>query len=220
MKKVPYLQLIIILVFLSINGIAQTDTVRTTLVSGTPQYLINKGLRIDVEKRLKNPRHWIQLVPQLYVDVKGIDARDYDSGYEKEYDKMYGVGLEVNHKMFLKEYSRPMGSYVSYGMNYQHFGIQFKGAEWEPALVDGMQQFVYTEKDAKQSIDKIGANLVVGYQNEFVDYVYWDIFIGLGFRCSFYNSESAETRHLDYYLWDYGYSGTLLTGGFKLGVLF
>jgi len=214
-----FLTLLIILLTGYNVAIAQTDTLRTKTISIVPQYLINKGLRIDFEKQLSS-RQWLQVAPQFYMDLKGRENSDYSSSDDdtKDYEKMYGFGLDLNHKIFLKNnLARPFGGYVSYGASYQHFSITLKGYRWDKVEVDGLPQLKPTFAEATQTIEKIGAQLCIGAQYEIVDFLFWDIYIGLGFRYSIYNSP-LNIRRLEENLWDYGYSGTTLIGGFRLGV--
>ena len=115
----------LLIVFITFPAGAQ-DKVYNLSGSWVPQNLIRHGLRIDFDIRLKLS-HWLVIAPQVYLDHRyagpygGGSTWDRDEDYY--YEEMYGYGLELHHRIYLKNNNYPTGLYFSYGFNYVHFNI-------------------------------------------------------------------------------------------------
>ena len=69
MKKLSNIQIIAAIILMGIfpkNTNAQ-DSTRTLIISGVPQYVINHGLRIDIEKQLLKTRMCLSGSADLYM---------------------------------------------------------------------------------------------------------------------------------------------------------
>ena len=64
---------------------------------GVPQYMLNNGLRIEMDIPRKETDKWIVLAPSFYQKRSSIDIGSSDN----EYDKLLGGGLEVFAKQFV-----------------------------------------------------------------------------------------------------------------------
>ena len=69
MKK--YL-LLLLLLFSIFNGYSQEEKKKETIYSFMPQYLINRGIRVDVERQIGS-RNYLMLCPQFYLSEKDED---------------------------------------------------------------------------------------------------------------------------------------------------
>ena len=104
MKKLSNIQIIITIILIGIftkNTNAQ-DSTRTLIISGVPQYVINHGLRIDIEKQLPNNRQWLIISPQYYMGWVDGNRDDFDSPNPgTDGDSLFGFGFDLTHKIFL-----------------------------------------------------------------------------------------------------------------------
>ncbi|MEI6059115.1 MAG: hypothetical protein WCR72_00330 [Bacteroidota bacterium] len=185
-----------------------------TGIGFVPQYSISGGLRFDIDRSLsKKTNQWIILSPQVFA-VSG-------SRYGHDLKKLWGVGLDVKHKIYLKPESlKPRGYYVQYGLMFQYFSITDSHTHLEPYIEDGVEYYGISEREITTTLYKFGGNFHLGYQWLINDKVYFDIYTGAGIRIS-HNSRNKgfDTWYNDYWV-DYGYSGTLLDGGLRIGFYF
>ena len=73
---------------------AQEDYSPSKIISFTPQYMINKGLMMNIDKKLQEGK-WLQISPQLYF------ANDKNSNGGDNYNDLAGVGINVHKKIFV-----------------------------------------------------------------------------------------------------------------------
>ena len=133
---------------LFIQTYSQETASRETIYSFVPQYLINRGIRVDVEKQVSS-RHFLQLCPQFYLSEKNED--NYLSS-KNQFSYLVGGGLNVYDKIFASEEYKDYGLYFSYGLSYNYIYIEY---------TDFSGDF---EKSATGNIHKVGADLILGYQ--------------------------------------------------------
>lgn len=222
MKKFTNIQVIVVVLITSLftnNSIAQ-DSTRTLIISGVPQYIINHGLRIDIEKRLPNIRQWLIISPQFYMGWVDRNRTDFNSSKPgTDGDSLFGFGMNLTHKIFLIDRTKPVGGYFSYGVTYQRFSLGYSEYDWVPYDEFGQTYYEYKLADFTDIINKFGLNTCIGIQGILVDYIVYDIYIGLGARYSHIKSGMPGAREYNQYYWDYAYSGPLLLLGARIGVL-
>jgi len=217
---VKKLFILISIYFAFISSFYSQDTNRTVIISGVPQYVINHGLRVDFEKKLPNMRQWIVVSPQYYMGWVDGNRSNFDSPEPNtQGDSLFGFGLDLTHKIFLVERSKPVGGYFAYGITYQHFSLGYSEFDWVSYDEFGQTYYDYKLTDFTDKINKFGVNAFIGIQGILVDYIVYDIYVGLGARYSHINAGLAGAREYNATYWDYGYSGPLLLLGARLGVL-
>jgi len=114
MKKYLLLSLLFLLF---LNVYPQEEKNKETIYSFLPQYLINRGIRIDIEKQI-GPRHYLQICPQFYLSEKDEDNFALD---KNKFSYLIGGGLNLYHKIFTFEDFKKYGLYLSYGLSYNYF---------------------------------------------------------------------------------------------------
>ncbi len=214
MKKLLFL--FVFLIALAGNSAAQ-DLVpfRSRLGVGfLPQYSISGGFRCDIDRSIsRQSNQWLILSPQVFM-VTG-------SRFGHDFKEMWGLGLDVKHKIYMKPNSmKPEGYYVQYGLMFQHFSITENREYVDTFVEDGATYYGVFQGDVTTGLNKFGGNFHLGYQWLLGDRVYFDIYTGAGIRIS-HNSRNKgfDTWYNNSWV-DYGYSGTLLDGGFRLGFYF
>lgn len=179
-----------------------------------PQYSISGGFRFDIDRSIsKTSNQWLIISPQVFM-LAGMK-------YNHDFEQLAGFGLDIKHKIYLKPNSmKPEGFYAQYGIMFQHFSITDNRRYTEPFTENGVPYYKVVEGALDTKLNKFGGNFHLGYQWLVGDKVYFDIYSGAGIRISHNNrNEGFDTWYNNFWV-DYGYSGTLLDGGFRVGFYF
>jgi hypothetical protein len=214
MKKLVFtFSLVLLLSSVSLAQDSETFTPRIGL-GFVPQYTISGGLRFDVDYSLsETSNQWLIVSPQVFMVTGGR--------YGHEFEDLWGLGMDVKHKIYLKPATmKPQGFYIQYGAMFQYFSINESRQYTESYIENGIEYYGVSEGLINTKLYKYGGNFHLGYQWLVGDKVYFDIYSGAGIRIS-HNSrnEGFDTWYNDYWV-DYGYSGTLLDAGFRVGFYF
>lgn len=213
MKKIILL-ISIITILIANDTFAQKDTVKIDgmIYSFVPQYLINRGIRLDIEKQI-TPRSFIQICPQFYLgernDYSSSDI-NYDDYYyydENEFNKVTGGGLNVYHKVFANTNFLKNGIYFSYGLSYNYFEIEY------------YENYLDAIINAKGKIKKYGGDLLIGYQFLFRHKLSLDLYTGVGTRFSNMNTNGESKDRFNSSYFGYNYTGNIMHIGFRIGLI-
>jgi hypothetical protein len=193
------------------------------LVFGVPQYIISNGLRIDFDFHQKEKPHWFILSPYYYFDHSSVDllnlggSQDYYDPYT--YDQMTGIGMGISRRTFLSKESVSHGYYLQYGATYKYFDIDGNNFTW--VEYTGDDEFPYQEmQDIKYNmyIHSLSACAIVGYQTQIIPSLYLDIYVGFGVKYAIHHSPEHVTVKYNRGVDDFGYTGTHMVGGLRIGV--
>jgi hypothetical protein len=185
-----------------------------TGIGFVPQYTISGGLRFDIDRSIsKTSNQWLIISPQVFA-LTGMR-------YDHDFEELTGVGMDIKHKIYLNPNSmKPLGFYAQYGVMFQYFSITENRQYTELIYENGIEYYEVVEGELNTKLYKMGGNFHLGYQWLVGDKVYFDIYTGAGIRISHNNqNEGFDTWYNNYWI-DYGYSGTLLDAGFRVGFYF
>jgi hypothetical protein len=212
MKKILLIA-IIISIFFNTETQAQKDTVKLDgiIFSFVPQYLINRGIRLDIEKQI-TPRSFIQICPQFYLgeqkDRNSNDIYYNDVSYdEDDFNKVTGGGLNIYHKIFANEDFLSKGVYFSYGVSYSYFEIEY------------FDEYLGNTINSTGTIQKVGGDLLIGYQFFFRNKLSIDLYTGVGTRFSEMDTDGEDSNRFNNNYFSYNYSGNLMHIGFRIGLI-
>lgn len=217
MKKIILITSILISLFIK-PSTAQEDTTKLKgiVYSFVPQYLINSGIRIDIEKQI-TPRSFIQICPQFYLGEKNNnnssefyydDTYYYDYYYDNDdYNKLVGGGLNIYHKVFANSNFLKKGIYFSYGLSYSYFEIDY------------YEKYLNSTINANAKIQKYGGDLLIGYQLFLKNKLSIDVYTGLGVRNSNMETDSGNRDRFNSSYFGYNYTGNLMHLGFRIGLI-
>ena len=179
-----------------------------------PQYAILGGLRFDIDRSIsKTSNQWLIISPQFFV-VTGTK-------YNHDFKQLTGVGLDLKHKIYLKPNSmKPLGFYAEYGVMCQYFSITDNQQYTESYSDNGVNYYEVVDGEKTSNLYKFGGNFHMGYQWLVNDKIYFDIYTGAGIRVSYNSNLKGFDTWYNHFWIDYGYSGTLLDGGFRVGLYF
>lgn len=210
-----YLILLLTILFTDCGFAQEVETFSLrTGIGFVPQYTISGGLRFDIDRSIsKTSNQWLIISPQVFM-LTGMR-------YDHDFEQLSGVGIDLKHKIYLKPNSmKPQGFYAQYGIMFQYFSITDNRQYTAPYTENGVPYYEVVEGELDTKLYKAGGNFHLGYQWLVGDKVYFDIYTGAGIRISHNNhNEGFDTWYNNYWV-DYGYSGTLLDAGFRVGVYF
>lgn len=193
------------LLLFTVDGFGQDSVpdMNKTIYSFVPQYLFKNGIRIDIEKQLKN-QHFIQICPVFYLSEKDEDDNFvYDNN---SYTNLFGAGMHLHHKYFVAEDFKKNPLYISYGLNYNYFEIDYLDEYLDETIL------------ANASIHKMGFDVTIGYQYFIKDVLSIDVFTGLGTRYAIMETTGDDTNRFNEGFLGYNYTGNLLLLGIRLGI--
>jgi len=210
MKKYILIFLLLAPSLLFAQDEAPEKKIKTFGIGIVPQYAISSGTRVDLDFRLKKKGQWLVVAPQFYLNTGNSNIW--------EFDEMAGAGIELQHKIFLKDKPEPSGIYFAYGPVFQYFSVKDEGLSAYTFEENGTEYIGLGQEMQTTNIFKTGGNLIFGMQTIFSDYFYLDAYIGTGIRFSFDDRTSGLHGYYNEWWGDIGYSGTLLVLGFRFGV--
>jgi len=206
---------IILLLLLTFTSRGQEPSAvkeKTFGIGLVPQYAITNGTRIDLDFRLPSPRHWLVVAPQFYIVNKNSTLWNFN--------EMSGVGIDVQHRIYLGEMDEARGVYFAWGPVFQLYSVKDQGlAAYN--FQEGDVNYIGLKNDVIHTrITKFGGNLLFGYQPPLKGAFFLDFYLGTGIRFSYDNRKSGLHGYYNDWWGDLGYSGTLMTGAFRFGVYF
>ena len=212
---IPALIISMILVCSDLTAQDEPSLIRNRAIGMVPQYALINGFRIDLDQRLvKNKPQWLIISPQVYLASDEPELWDYNS--------MWGLGLELQHRYYLKpDIIQPQGAYMAYGPSFHYFSIEDERLYSEKTIENGIEYTVVRYGNITTDVFKMGLTAHAGYQFLVSDVLYFDFYVGAGIRLSFDNLEPPGLHKIYNDWWgDYGYSGTLMTLGIRIGLLY
>ncbi|MBN2485582.1 MAG: hypothetical protein JXB34_06385 [Bacteroidales bacterium] len=194
---------VIFLLYASVNlAFSQNQEFNKSIYSFVPQYLINRGIRVDIDKKISG-RHYLQICPQFYLSEK--EGKEFVND-KNQFNFLVGGGVNAYHKIFTVDNLKYNGLYLAYGPSYNYFKIEY---------IDDSGDYDVT---ANATINKFGADVLLGYQILVHEIVSFDIYTGLGTRFSFMEAGGNDTNRFNDGYFGYNYTGNILLLGFRIGV--
>ncbi len=214
MKRIYFTFALIVLMFTYAYAQEQEAFLPHTGIGFVPQYAISGGLRFDIDKSIsKTSNQWLIISPQFFV-LSGMK-------FNHDIKQLTGLGLDLKHRIYLKPNSiKPLGFYAEYGVVCQYFSITDNRQYTDSYSDNGVGYYEVVNGEVHSNLYKFGGNFHLGYQWLVSDKIFFDVYSGAGIRLS----HNSNLKGLDAWYnnsWiDYGYSGTLLDGGFRVGFYF
>jgi hypothetical protein len=210
MKKIYILLLGIILYA---NSAISQENPPKLLIMGVPQYMVRQGIRIDFELPTKDYNSWWVFSPVYFINVS-----DLGNDERRDYEQMHGYGLSIGRKGFLSRKSLDKGVYISGNAGFHYYNFLANISRWHEIEIDGLKYQEYVTSNSHVYVNKFLIDALVGYQKEIYSRLYLDFYAGIGLRYSFHEGPSGSNVKFNKNVFDYGYTGTLFVGGFRLGI--
>jgi opacity protein-like surface antigen len=183
-------------------------------IAAQPLYNFNGGIRFDFEMRIKNSPAWIQISPSGYWMSRAHRDYNYWMLPSGELNYLLGGGLELNYKYFV---NKKESIYFAGGCSYTNYNIEYADEYWRSYSEDNLVYYTKEHGAMKQGINKLGLNTYFGYQLPTPTFLF-DMFVGLGYRYSFYTNNIASS--FDDGMLSFGYRGIVFITGVRFGVKF
>ena len=219
-----------------IDWLAENTPQRYT-VAVNPFYLVNNGMKFDFEYELPEPGRWIQMSLTGYIAPPRDDRSYYwwwgygdgnnrftpNSSWDY-YNKMWGIGASALYKHMWHR----RGWYFSTGITLEFYRVGRIETGYIPYKEDGLTFYNTGEYTRMMSFVKPTAQFNVGKHMALSRRCFFDMFIGLSYSYSIYDTDKYfrnDNDHYTYYDWDYqGMYGFARRGfnvnmGFRFGVL-
>lgn len=205
-KRILFL---LILILSAKFSIAQDSA--SFFVAWSPGQVLFNGLRADVGiKSFKNS--WLVVSPQFYYS-NGNDL----FGEESDYTEMTGYGLTMMYRYHIFENAAAKGPYMGFGILYNHYLVEYENFDWYETDFTGVDATTYGLVENTTEMNKIGPEILIGYQFVIGNKMMLDIYWGTGIRKSFSKFSSVEPRRFDDSMVNFGYSGIVLLTGIRFG---
>lgn len=161
----------------------------------------------------KTKTHWLITSPQIYLASNDPVLYSYES--------MWGVGMDLEYRYYFKANNElPRGYHMGFGPMFQFFSIDDERLFANKVIENGIEYTVVEYGPVNTSIYKYGMTAQAGYQAIISRAIYVDFFVGAGIRLSFDDTgRSGLSRNYNNWWGSYGYSGTMLTGGIRFGMI-
>jgi hypothetical protein len=210
--------LISAILFAPADGVAQQREPERNFrhaLSVEPLYLFVDGLRINYERQLQAPNHWLEISAIGYAQKNSETWRNWFFNGNHS-DKAWGLGAEASYKYFVKPFM-----YISGGAAYGHQSVTFsrQSIEYSRYTED---ELVFYEPVFKQTShtgawNKIVGNLRIGFQTKSTRRMVVGGYIGVSYVYSFYDSELISLPNDPVTL---GFRGFTPHAGFRIGTRF
>jgi hypothetical protein len=184
-------------------------------ISIHPWQFIIRGQRVDLEKRVKDSRHWIIAGPQIYSGTINYRRNSFEDG---EQQKLSGFGLELQHKIMMDS-GKAVYTYVTYGAAFHKFTIGYESPSWVTVQDDGLTYYKYAIAPQKEKIYRWSGLVTAGMFVPLSRYFFMDLYTGIGMRNSTIKATTPNYPDYDGFL-NYGFTGVYPIAGMKLGVAF
>ena len=191
-------------------------------VSVSPYYLLNGGLGLNLEKKIR-PNHWVELNLTGYhlsrPDKQTIRTffgiyNSYDGFLVPNADFDYisglsGLGVGTTYKYyFFRNFM------VHTAFSYNWYDVKYTSYNYSPYTEDGLTYYEYMWGDVHQSFHKLRLLVAVGVRSAFKRALFAEPYVGLGCTYSFYDENKRAYNET---VFGYGYRGLYLTTGIKIG---
>lgn len=222
MKNIKYLILISVVCIMVTNLKAQTDDAfknKKIAIAWEPLHLIDGGIGVDFEMRLKETRNWLNLrLTGYYLPSYSPDSDNYEdymtssSGFE-EFDGYSGFGAKATYKSFFSRSAFYWGG----GLSYNYYDVSYYTQSYRSYKEDGMTFYKYYQGKESQHFNKIYPFLTIGARSAWRKQFVSEIYVTAGYSHGFYNEQKkAYNRNF----LGFGHRGMAMTLGWRMGFQF
>lgn len=186
----------------------------------TPQHLIIRNLRFEIEYLIGKKNHAVVVSPNFYG---GFGKSNFDNTSN---DKILGFGVDVFYKNFIYKISpdevQTLKIYFSPGLHFHKINAEiFDKGYFENQNEFGQKVIEYGYHEFEQNIQKTAISFSFGLNYHFLKRVIVEPYFGL--IRNFSSIESNDLKDLsERYtenMWDYGYKGFTPRLGFHVGLI-
>ena len=119
---------------------------------------------------------------------------------------MQGYGIDIYHKIILKQEESIKGPYAAYGLRYNYFKYQ--------TIID----LYNPQASIEETNNRLGFNVLFGYQNAFNNKLLFDVYTGCGLQVSNLSPDNNVFTDNANNFMSYNYSGPRFILGIRIGM--
>lgn len=179
-----------------------------------PTYSFIHGLKLNFDFPLKSKRQYLITQPIIFFNNNNNDLFE-----SRNYESMQGFGLQLGHRIYLQ----PKNFLKSIYFQYNTLAHRYKTNHDELAPVESLQDGIYytnfEQSKFSKKFTKTGFDVLFGKQYFMDDLFVFDIYTGVGFRYTI-DTKFKQFHDFSNYWTSIGYSGIVLIGGIRLGIVF
>ncbi len=209
---------LLLLLFMAGHARAQVKPFKYSLAV-MPQYLVEKGLRVEGEMPLTGTFGKFHALLGLQYNSGEVPYFNDESTTLRR-DQLKGFGIEALLKQYMGGgHWYPNNYYLAFGPAYHNFTVTYFGEQFVPRIQDGLEVLVAELTDQEMAISRYTLSFLVGGHYAIGSRFFADVHLGLAARYSSVTLPVPNARLYDDYMTNYAYSGIMFRGGFKLGIL-
>lgn len=181
-----------------------------------PLYIFNQGVRVDYERQLSSPYHWLQVSGKGYYMHRADDAGLLTLLFgDDRIETLSGAGAELNYKYF---FLKRRHLYVSAGLSYGYVHTKLHGVDFSGFREDDLTLYRPHYRLQSQDFNRAGFNTFFGIQTSPYRRFFVDVYAGVGYARSFYDRSRyyPDTGNMN----GLSYSGPTVTAGVRIGIRF
>jgi hypothetical protein len=186
-----------------------------------PLYLHNGGLKLNLEKQLKQKETLELSLVAYFLPYRKIESYYFlfwggkEGGYItpssefQRFNKLSGCGIGGAYKRYFSKFG-----VLSAGMSYTYSDIQYPHLGFHKYKEDGLTFYEYDLREVHQNFNTFAANLSAGIHSSFHNLIFVECTLGLGYAYSLYDKDK---RAFNNYALGLGYRGIYPALSVKLG---
>lgn len=213
MKNIFIFFFTIFLLLLS-NSIYAQEAPINRAITIVPQHILNNSIRIEWDKKLDNSNNWLIIAPELIIKYDG--AAEMLS--HTDYNSVLGGGLNILMRNYIFTDISGKGIYYSYGAGYKHYNIETEDYLWGKSSTNNLNYYTRKKEIYDLSIHSFSIQCTAGYQMSLFDNLIGDAYIGAGMKFPIHKRPEGSFIKFNDSFNDYGYMGTYLVLGIRIGV--
>jgi hypothetical protein len=224
MQKTNFSKAFFLVIVFFINGffhhaqaqISVKNQEQSTRIMLVPQYLINNGFRIEIDRSLKEKNRWITYAPTIYYRDKKSNTWFNESNVHG----VAGVGMDVFYRWYPSRNSKSGRAFLSAGGGYSFISRKFKGNRWEEYLENNLTYYRYDTDYWNASYHIINLRATAGFHIIKAQYFSMDYYLGFGIKYSLVDKPENYVyyNNADDSIFDPDYRGFLIVTGLRLGI--
>jgi hypothetical protein len=187
------------------------DRLYTNTLSIQPLYLLNQGIRIDYDRQIATPAHWLQISAKAYPKT---EAPLFD---DDRIEDVSGLGTEINYKYFFLKQHIP---YLMAGISWNYYHAHLYGYDYHPFSRDELTFYYPGYTLQTQNFNKAALNACFGIQTSPWKRFFIDGYIGIGYSRSLFDQTKTSCYPISGNMNAITYTGLTLNTGLRLGLRF
>jgi hypothetical protein len=196
--------------------ISENRQEQSTRIMLVPQYLINNGFRIEIDRTLQEKNRWITYAPTIYYRDKESNSWFWNSNTHG----VVGMGMDVFYRWYPSRSAKSGRAFLSAGGGYSFISRKFQGNRWEEYLENNLTYYRYDTDYWNASYHTINMRVTGGFHIIQRPHFSMDYYLGFGIKYAFVSKPENYIyyNNSDDSIFDADFRGFLIVTGLRLGI--